>query len=1323
VRVFLSYARADDEPFVSRLADALESAGVHVWFDRRSLPSRSLTFLDEIRRAIDGVDRLIAVMGPAAKQSEYVRSEWQYALVRGKPVVPVLRLGEYDLPPELRNLHCPDVRVSRPWKDALAEIRRVLSDAAPELGDTVGLPSLPPHFRPRPTVLSLLAATVMLDQREPTTPERWQRVTLLSGMGGVGKSVLASALARFIETRRAFTDGIYWLDMRRVPGAEAALDTIAQLIAAPPGGSADAPAGPAGERLTAQLRGKRCLLVLDNVEHIEQIESIVRCLDTTGRLLVTTRKRDLVGEAHSVPLAGLQGAEARHQLADWLQLSPDALDEDCEIILRICEGNPFAIALCGSLIASGVPRLAVASKLQSMDLAALERRFPDYEYSGLLPCLEVSMEALERANVQAVECLEHMVVFPPGALIPQSTLTLLWHKSFGLDDAACGFELARLCSYSMVRAEEGQDVVSIHQLLHAYLAQRVTDARAIHEILLAAYAGVASPDWVHGPDDGYYYSHLVYHLLAARGIEAVCDLLVGSPNWMREKLKIEGSSLPYLVDVELALNALDEKGAPILPLTRLAAARHVARKGPRSFGEGILKAMVRLGLVENALEYARSNVDPGTRARQLGEIYETLTEAADSRPELLDEIERIFLQSSRSIPIELVILNLRAGRIDETLRLWRTMSHRERESARWFHQLVLTRLAELGRLEEARDLTDLPDTSVAGVSGGSIDPDAAERNALAIEDVHEHDQALSLVVNNFTQDDQLERAYAAARAIKRDEMRIAILAGIPWKPSLRDALKQARQIGGFSRVSCLMQVATTMHLLENNPSRVSFRDRLRSWLGRASATDSSETPAALLAEAEREAEKLEPFERSLTFRHMASLPPSRASGDSRRLLRTAQRAAAEMDDPLRRSSELAEIASELARLEDEPESRTEALALLEEATALAESWSDPGATARARSAVARIVARNEHFDAALSLAGEITDESERQRAMVLIAAACADAGEPERVGIIAERCPAAREVPHQFAVALARAGRYDEALAAATLLHEEDTVIRVVRIIAESGQVERALQLLVSLSDDDRTAYGRVAVLAGIARSDQCVVNPRDTLAHARQIADAIRSTIYRSKAFAELARAEAHLGETSAAERFDQAVDLANMEDERAFLTLLGPSARFSVLTQIGELMTESGFGNKALDIATSLENETDDEWHALQASLLASVAAHGLRTATMDERRSVQLFSEALACAKRTRNPVIGPPWQLVAFVQIANKCAEAGRLRAAFDALGQAHFTADPFVIGVAAWADSLEEISAGLSLQVIAAVAEIFGWQRPDWKETCARISAL
>ena len=50
--IFLSYARNDDEAFVHRLYADLTNAGFDVWFDRVSMPSRQLTFHQEIRDAI-----------------------------------------------------------------------------------------------------------------------------------------------------------------------------------------------------------------------------------------------------------------------------------------------------------------------------------------------------------------------------------------------------------------------------------------------------------------------------------------------------------------------------------------------------------------------------------------------------------------------------------------------------------------------------------------------------------------------------------------------------------------------------------------------------------------------------------------------------------------------------------------------------------------------------------------------------------------------------------------------------------------------------------------------------------------------------------------------------------------------------------------------------------------------------------------------------------------------------------------------------------------------------------------------------------------------
>src|SRR5512132_1072216 len=98
-RVFISYARSDDELFVERLHRDLEAAGIYVWWDRDTMASRGRTFLQEIRDAIEAVDRVVAVIGPGAIHSDYVRYEWEHALLFAKGLVPILRLGDYGLVP------------------------------------------------------------------------------------------------------------------------------------------------------------------------------------------------------------------------------------------------------------------------------------------------------------------------------------------------------------------------------------------------------------------------------------------------------------------------------------------------------------------------------------------------------------------------------------------------------------------------------------------------------------------------------------------------------------------------------------------------------------------------------------------------------------------------------------------------------------------------------------------------------------------------------------------------------------------------------------------------------------------------------------------------------------------------------------------------------------------------------------------------------------------------------------------------------------------------------------------------------------------------
>jgi thioredoxin-like negative regulator of GroEL len=1139
-------------------------------------------------------------------------------------------------------------------------------------------------------------------------------------MGGTGKSVLASALARSIETRRAFIDGIFWLDIRRYLGPQSSMEALEQLLVTQGNGAAVHATGAAVEqRLTARIKDKRCLLVLDNVDRVDQLESIVRCVDNTGRVLVTTRNRDLLGEANQVNLKGLDITEASQQLADWLQLPSDDFDDACDTILHICDGMPFAIALSGALIASGVSRSAVATKFTSMDLAALEKRFPEYEYSSILPCLEVSFDALERASGTGVECLESMVIFPAGALIPKQTLVLFWQQKLSLDEATCSFELARLCNFSLVRTEEEPGMVSLHQLVHAYLVQRVPDSIPLHEELLNAYSSIASSDWINGPQDGYYYSNLVYHLLAARGIVPTGNLLVGSPSWMREKIKIEGNALSYLNDVERTLDALDESEPNILLLAQLSAARQIARKGPRSYSEPIIKAMIRLGMVENALEFARANIDPTNRVAQLLVIYKTLEKEGDDKQELIDEIERNSTQiadsdSMQGIHQELVTLLTRAGRLDDALRIWHMLAKNEFLGKDAIKNMLAHRLAKEGRNSEARSIQpDVSNLSFPAFLDNSIDIDTSLRSALRLNDNIERDVALSHIVKLLSQKRQFKRARSVAHEIQRIESRIHSLASITWKPCLKEALDIVRKQKDFIQVSGLIQIATTLDRLNEIKTWPSIQDRLYSWIHRLPTIGRKEA-AALIAEAENKIKDMDSYKKSFTLRYLALAQPCRVRKQSQRLLSSAHKAANEIDNPFKKANELAEIADSLVQLSDDPDIIAEGKTLLAEAMTLAETSGDRKANLRARVALSRILVRNQHFDLALKIAQEIPDEYEKERALRHVASVLADIGKPESIEIILAQLPDDYEINDHLAVALARAGEYEAALKMTHEPRDEKTLLRIAHVIFEKGQTRQALDLLYDISNKDATALEHVSLLANIVCSSEELPLRQGLLEKARLIAKGIHSTTYKSMAYADLARAEAHLGDDDVNVRFEQAVELANTKDEQNFITLMGPSPRFTALKRIGERMVDAGLNEMAIALANSLETDSDDESLALNAFLLSTTASHGLLKGTLDEKYSEELFSKALIKAKSARNSLVGPSWQLLGVIHIAKCLAEVGQLRSAFDLLGEAHFTTDPYIFGLVQWAEILEKKREGLSLKIITAVAEIFSWQRPDWK---------
>src|SRR2546423_1352655 len=167
---------------------------------------------------------------------------------------------------------------------------RQLSEAIPALGKLVAVPSLPHHFLEQGDRIRALRDLVMADLRKPVVVTGASSRVGLHGMGGIGKSLLANALARRPEIRREFADGVFWVTLGQKPAIVNLQRNIAKALDDDAVFTTEVQGR---ERLRELLKNRVALLILDDVwerEHAEAFDIIgPRC-----RLLLTTRDAGLV---------------------------------------------------------------------------------------------------------------------------------------------------------------------------------------------------------------------------------------------------------------------------------------------------------------------------------------------------------------------------------------------------------------------------------------------------------------------------------------------------------------------------------------------------------------------------------------------------------------------------------------------------------------------------------------------------------------------------------------------------------------------------------------------------------------------------------------------------------------------------------------------------------------------------------------------------------------------------------------------------------------------------------------------------------------------
>ena len=126
---FLSYSRRDSEA-AARLVDLLAAAGKDVWVDRADIPAAS-RWRDELARAIEVSDAVIALVTPSWTASENCRQELEHADAAGKRIVPLLAEPVDWVPDGLSARQWIELPAGGDWSAAVAKVVEAIDTDLP----------------------------------------------------------------------------------------------------------------------------------------------------------------------------------------------------------------------------------------------------------------------------------------------------------------------------------------------------------------------------------------------------------------------------------------------------------------------------------------------------------------------------------------------------------------------------------------------------------------------------------------------------------------------------------------------------------------------------------------------------------------------------------------------------------------------------------------------------------------------------------------------------------------------------------------------------------------------------------------------------------------------------------------------------------------------------------------------------------------------------------------------------------------------------------------------------------------------------------------
>ncbi len=309
------------------------------------------------------------------------------------------------------------------------EIKKCLDDLTTVVQSSIkptklyGVPQLPAHYMLREDYLNSFRETLL--KGDASKVGITGRYIGVQGMGGIGKSILANALAHDESVQQAFPDGIFWLQFRQQITKEYLLERQKEILHSLQCEQVPYSLSQGKNLLDLTLQDKHCLLIIDDIwdnKHIKHFD----INNTNSRYLLTTRNSALLADIGAItcPVDLLSEVDALNLLAIYSGYSFNDLPAESKEIVKKCGFLPLAIAAIGSMVKNKpVNRWKLAlKKLKNAELDKIATTF-DYDHNNLFKAFQVSVEALPK---EVQEYYKTLVIFPEDVQIPESVLEILW---------------------------------------------------------------------------------------------------------------------------------------------------------------------------------------------------------------------------------------------------------------------------------------------------------------------------------------------------------------------------------------------------------------------------------------------------------------------------------------------------------------------------------------------------------------------------------------------------------------------------------------------------------------------------------------------------------------------------------------------------------------------------------------------------------------------------------------------------------------------------------------------------------------------------------